>query len=310
MRKLWERLRKKLFPASKRGASSNGKDSAEVWAALLPSLIKTSAAISFRKSEAPLEKTRSKFGGTPYLPKDFVWPIYEGKPSENISKAPLAFLAQINLEELAPFDKEGLLPKKGMLYFFYDARMVCRGFDPVDKNCAKVYFFDGEKEDLIPAFPSLPLPEQAFEEFEISFSEKRSLPAFEEFSSFYFDGECDFEDYDARCEKLGVAEAEDGETGSSKLLGYADLIQGEMLDDCERISRGVYCGGALRESEEERKDILKHSRDWLLLLQLGTIETDGADVMWGDCGKLYFYIKKQDLAERNFDGAWVILQCC
>ena len=279
MRKLWERLRKKLFPASKRGASSNGKDSAEVWAALLPSLIKTSAAISFRKSEAPLEKTRSKFGGTPYLPKDFVWPIYEGKPSENISKAPLAFLAQINLEELAPFDKEGLLPKKGMLYFFYDARMVCRGFDPVDKNCAKVYFFDGEKEDLIPAFPSLPLPEQAFEEFEISFTGKRSLPAIEKFSSIYFDGECDFE-------------------------------EGEMLDDCERISRGVYCGGALRESEEERKDILKHSRDWLLLLQLGTIETDGADVMWGDCGKLYFYIKKQDLTERNFDGVWVILQCC
>ncbi len=30
------------------------------------------------------------------------------------------FLCQLNFEELAPFDKEGLLPKQGVLYVFFD----------------------------------------------------------------------------------------------------------------------------------------------------------------------------------------------
>ena len=31
--------------------------------------------------------------------------------------------------------------------------------------------------------------------------------------------------------------------------------------------------------------------------------------MLGDVGNLYFYIRKQDLAERNFDKVWLVLQC-
>ena len=32
--------------------------------------------------------------------------------------------------------------------------------------------------------------------------------------------------------------------------------------------------------------------------------------MFGDCGRIYFYIRKKDLAERNFDNVQLILQCC
>ena len=31
---------------------------------------------------------------------------------------PLTFICQIDCEDIAPFDKEGLLPHEGMLYFF------------------------------------------------------------------------------------------------------------------------------------------------------------------------------------------------
>ena len=31
--------------------------------------------------------------------------------------------------------------------------------------------------------------------------------------------------------------------------------------------------------------------------------------MWGDCGCIYFWLKKQDLAAGNFDRVWLILQC-
>ena len=30
---------------------------------------------------------------------------------------------------------------------------------------------------------------------------------------------------------------------------------------------------------------------------------------FGDCGSIYFYIRKDDLAARRFERAWLILQC-
>ena len=61
----------------------------------------------------------SKFGGTPDLPRDFVWPRFEGTWFDGSKKEfPLAFLAQISCKEVHPFDREGKLPSSGMLYFF------------------------------------------------------------------------------------------------------------------------------------------------------------------------------------------------
>jgi hypothetical protein len=44
---------------------------------------------------------------------------------------------------------------------------------------------------------------------------------------------------------------------------------------------------------------------WRLLLQLDS----GDDWMWGDCGKLYFWIPRDDLRERRFENVWLVLQC-
>ena len=49
--------------------------------------------------------------------------------------------------------------------------------------------------------------------------------------------------------------------------------------------------------------------DWVLLFQMGTVEDEDFELMWGDCGCIYFWIKKQDLAAGNFDRVWLILQC-
>jgi uncharacterized protein YwqG len=48
--------------------------------------------------------------------------------------------------------------------------------------------------------------------------------------------------------------------------------------------------------------------DWRLLLQIDTDE-DGPGWMWGDVGRIYFWIKKHDLALRRFADVWLILQC-
>ena len=60
-------------------------------------------------------KRASKIGGKPDVPKDF----------EDIRKErPLSFIIQINLKDVAPYDKEELLPKQGILSFFYEMRSM------------------------------------------------------------------------------------------------------------------------------------------------------------------------------------------
>jgi uncharacterized protein YwqG len=31
--------------------------------------------------------------------------------------------------------------------------------------------------------------------------------------------------------------------------------------------------------------------------------------MWGDLGRLYYWIRLQDLARADFSGVWMVLQC-
>lgn len=54
------------------------------------------------------------------------------------------------------------------------------------------------------------------------------------------------------------------------------------------------------------RELLGQTRagDWRLLLQL-----DSDVWMWGDCGKLYFWIPRADLAACRFDRVWLQLQC-
>lgn len=32
-------------------------------------------------------------------------------------------------------------------------------------------------------------------------------------------------------------------------------------------------------------------------------------MMWGDVGRLYYWIRREDLAQRRFDKVWLVLQC-
>lgn len=62
--------------------------------------------------ESELAIGASKIGGTPDLPPGRAWPEWE-------DGTPFLFIAQINLSEIAAYDREGALPHTGMLYFFY-----------------------------------------------------------------------------------------------------------------------------------------------------------------------------------------------
>ena len=250
---------------------------------------------------------QSKIGGRPYAPKGFVWPTFHDKEAD-ITR-PLSFFCQINLKEAARYDRDRLLPDKGMLAFFYDCEAFRWGFDPEDAGAAQVFYFENLSDCVTQEIPAELNADYVIPECSLEFEAEHSYPMFEELE--YHSGiDVDWEAYDDLLEKLGVETDEEPE--GHKLLGYADIIQNEMLSECERVTRGIYTGNPNYRDEltdEDEADILCKAKDWILLLQLGTIEVDNFEWMFGDCGFLYFYIRKQDLAAKRFDRTWFSVQC-
>ena len=257
--------------------------------------------------EGVLPPDACKIGGKPFLPADFVWPEFTGK-EDGVSR-PLSFFCQLNLSVLAPMDSEKLLPAKGILSFFYECESFCWGFDPEDKGAARVFYF-ADTTGFIPFDVPQTLDEAyVIPELAISFRSGSSYPRFEEFE-IHSGMECDWEEYDRVLAKLGVDTEEESE--EHKILGYADIIQNEMLTECERTTRGLYCGDpeSYRNTPEaETADIQEKAKDWTLLLQLSTIQKGDFEWMFGDCGMLYYYIRKEDLANKCFENTWFSLQC-
>jgi len=93
------------------------------------------------------------------------------------------------------------------------------------------------------------------------------------------------------------------------LLGHPQLIQNPMELECQLASNGIYCGGPSGYQGERAKALEAGASDWRLLLQIDTDE-EGPGWMWGDVGRIYFWVKQQDLKALRFDDAWLIFQCC
>ena len=280
----------------------------ELWE-ILTALKRNEIEISLNTKNKKINPNASKIGGKPFLPKDFVWPYFYGESyDDGWGNRPLSFICQINIDEAKIYDKENLLPEKGMLYFFYESASQPWGFDTKDAGCARVFYYESTE-----GFEALDFPEELGEEFRlkeiaVKFSGKDSYPTFEEFDV-YSDFDCDWDEYDEMLEELGI---DTEEMEKSKLLGYANLVQGEMLTECERTSRGLYCGdheSYVNTPEEVQNDIAAHAKDWVLLCQICSFYSGDFELMFGDCGMIYFYIKKEDLKNKNFDKIWLVLQC-
>ena len=250
---------------------------------------------------------KSKIGGKPYLPKDFIWPYYQGLP--------LSFLAQISLEEVSLLDKDKLLPSTGMLYFFYELETQEWGYSPQNKGCAKVFYFEDSSNFELIDFPKNMEDDYKIPEFKINFKSNISLPSYEDFFNLVEDKEelkditeNEFYDiyhsaYDELSKKYLVPIEK-----YIKLLAYPDVIQNSMEEECAAVARGFNMGG-IGYPKKYKEEIKKASKDWILLFQMDTVESDNYELMFGDCGHIYFWIKKEDLANKNFENIWLILQC-
>ena len=279
------------------------------WKNILPQLYRGRIDSRFVPAQGKLAVGASKFGGRPDVPADFIWPVFETDTREDdqVKERPLAFLAQFDCAQLAPLDPEGLLPKEGLLSFFYELESQRWGYDPKDAGCARVFWFEGP---LAPAeFPAELEEDFRLPELAAQLSGATDAPDFQDACPAleYPWTANDYRIFDQARRELGM----DYPANRSQLLGWPDIIQNNMTLQCELISRGYYLGGSWEKIPLEERSALRTPsvRDWQLLFQLDTVENGDFELMFGDCGRIYFYIRREDLAQRRFDRVWLIQQC-
>ena len=165
--------------------------------------------VAQRAAEAKIPVGASKFGGGPDLPPGTAWPVFKG--------VPLAFLAQINLSELAVSPAARELPANGMFSVFchFDPD---GGNDDFPKGSWKLFHFP----DVSRLTRNLP-PEVPFNPCRLAFTEGLTVPDPDSpwNKTIGFGHDDDAEDM--------YREAIVGPVGGHQLLGYPAPIQGDVL---------------------------------------------------------------------------------
>ena len=243
------------------------------------------------KNESEISIGQSKIGGLPDLPNNVNW------FKEDNGKS-LSFIAQINCSELKDLEQHLKLPDDGIIYFFYSAAQEAWGFDIKDKDKFKVYYSTRTDNLVRKDAPSDLEKHSIFKTCILKYKNSVSLPSWENDLVRNRLNEKELDNY---------IEITSNET-MNKMFGYADNVQGEMELECQLVTNGLYCGDATGYNDPRRPALEKGIGDWNLLLQIDS-EEDKTGMMWGDAGRLYFWIKEKDLKNLDFDKSWFALQC-
>ena len=183
-----------------------------------------------------------------------------------------------------------------------------------------LYFEDTSNFELID-FPEDMEDYNIVPEFKVNFKSNISYPAYENFEKLnendvllekyetfegydelndnFFDNYCDF--YEEYMDSL---------ESHTKLLGYPDVVQNAMEEECVEVTRDFDMEAVKASPKKYKEEIKKAAENWILLFQMDTVETDDYELMFGDSGHIYFWIKEEDLKNKNFDNVWLILQSC
>lgn len=234
----------------------------------------------------------SRIGGVPDVPPDFKWPERNGVPQ--------SFIAQLALEEVHPYDTQGMLPERGILWFFYDAKQETYGADPADRGGWQVIFredYPGLQRIAAPA--ALP-SESQFKAALVSFANEVTLSQSPKLDVPNFDWTDDeVQKYETLLSSF--PSQEEHSAVHHQLLGNPQTIQDDMRLECQLAANGV-----TDINDPRAKELSKGANEWQLLLQIDSDDEIG--MKWGDAGMIYYWLKSSDLKKSGFGNAWLVLQ--
>ena len=247
-----------------------------------------------RAGSAEIPIGESRIGGLPDLPEDAAWPSPHGRP--------LAFVAQFDLSEVSRYLPGSGLPEQGMLYFFYDAQDEPWGYRPPDRDGFRVLYRSERAERLRRSKP----PPRLGPPYGVQLLSMRSERSYPDW----------FSPSIGRLE-LGAREREEyqgflhGLVASRpatyhRLLGHPAAIGGDPQTDCHLASSGIDLSETIDDEDPRIAELSKGSEEWRFLLQLDSHPK--SNMAWGDSGRVYFFIRRADLAKRNFDSSWMVVQ--
>jgi hypothetical protein len=231
-------------------------------------------------------RERSRLGGVPELPPGFDWPTWNGRELE--------FLAQVDLAEVAAVDAETVLPRSGLMLFFYDLGERPSGLWPSHRDSCRVLVVDGElttDESRPAALPASPL----------QLSRELMLPGAWSFQTEEL--ELTFEERDAWDElrdRLAAAQGIEPEDTNvpHRLLGYHEELGREVEVDCALAAAGLDAED-VEVYYTHRPALEVEARRWRLLLQVSAEDSYRFE-------RLYVWIHGDELRAGTFDGAWAV----
>lgn len=236
--------------------------------------------------EKPTLPWQSKFGGTPYWPKGMEYP-------RTPDGAPMYMLAQLNLARMPALPG---YPASGLLQFFIadDEGMglkFSQGLEETirsnsDGSSSRVIYHREIVEDTEYLERDLPQASEAevmplANEYALSFTREEQLPLHTD-------------------HRFGQAAAALGQI-------HDDVM--EQLWEASEETTQTRLGGYAYFTQDDPRYALE-AGEWLLLFQMDTDDTDGIDIMWGDCGVGNWFIHRDDLAKQDFSRAWFNWDCC
>ncbi len=226
--------------------------------------------------------TRSHFGGKAELPRGMTLPEHEN---------PLGLLARVSLTELQAAVPTEWLPKSGALLFFADIGEP-EYIDPTNQSAYAVRFVD----DLAAPVDAriwkgksvLPNPRN------MEFERVDTIPGLDHRLIEAFEWE-----FEERMAYIKFFEARQGARARHQIDGYPNVPQNDIEElHCQLAEDGRDLGVLLYDEQRFDAALVSAQRDWRLLFQADT--DDELDVMWGDGGTLYFFVREEDARRGDF----------
>jgi uncharacterized protein YwqG len=264
--------------------------------------VKPSVELRLADPRQSLVPGQSHLGGVPDLPSPELWPTY--------GRTALSFIGQIRLEDLRPHPAASELPPRGLLSFFYDIDGWPSGDDTSRRVGWKVLYFEDCDRVVTVSEPGRGVVPVTLPSFTVLFVSSLTLPALR---SIEMDPLELADDERARYRNLReealLLVTDNPNMPLHRVLGHPDAIQGcmqrtvQFASHDEHLPHGVYS----YYEHPRAAELIPGAFDWRLLLQIDSDERLG--VTWGDAGRIYFWVHKNDLIARDFSKVWLFLQC-